>query len=563
MPQHPIPISSIFSARGVRALVAGLFIALGMLAFLPAVAPLEGIVGDAGQRVIAAARRDHSQQSAANLPSFADRSVRALCGDGLDGFRSEGMPLCTHGNDAPPPGYRAAPAEPVRITNQATLALPCIDDGKSGPRVQVLYVYSGVSRYADFLDSMRLWVSDMNQIFEESAQQTGGHRQIRVVTTRDCLADIIPVEVAASDLESFGGSIDAVAQGLDALPDPAQHFSYDRNYLMFADADVYCGIGTVRPDDRPTTDNINNKGGSFARADTRCWTGMVIAHEVMHNLGGVQLSAPNSSGGWHCIDERDVMCYSDSPYHPALVNRCTTGVWATTNLFDCNHDDYFSTAAPGCSYLGQHWNTSASSFLHDPTGAYQTTSDDPCMTLSAATVPVGGGLKITAASFVAGELVSVSIGGKAVGTFRVSGIGAGEFNAIVPALPGGARTVLVSGSSASRQGTITITSSMTVKSGALNTGKRERVELTGFGAGEAISLKLGAKIIARGVADANGSASIRFTLDDGFRSGQMVLQATGVRGSRASRQVDVAATGKVTRDLVSRHRHSDQAPPAR
>jgi hypothetical protein len=535
-------------ARGPREVLAALLFALGLLALLPIVAPLAGRFVDAGQQVVAEARKgERTRQAAAesSLP-FADRSLRALCGDSYEGFRVDGVPMCTHGDDAPPEGYdRSIRVAPVQSLTRSAQTLPCIDDGRSGPRVQVLYVYSGTSRYDEYLTSMRGWVAEMNAMFDMSAAQTGGSRQLRIVTNQDCTADIIPLKISSTDIASFGGSINGVIDALDALPDPAQRYSSERNYLMFADTDIYCGIGTVRNDDRSTADNYNNFGGSFARADNGCWTGMVIAHEVMHNLGGVQLSAPNSSGGWHCVDERDIMCYSDTPYRPSMSNRCTTGIWATANLFDCNNDDYFSTAAPACSYLGSHWNASASSFLFDPTGAYQTTSIGPCLTLPVASGTVGSRLSLSARGFAPGETVTALVGGKTVGSGAASASGAITLNVVIPAIPGGAQAVVVSSASGSARSSVTVSSTLTARIGEFKAGKRGKAKVTGFGSRESITLKLGTRVVGRANADASGTATISFTIDEQQRSGRLTLTADGKRGSRATRQITVVAASRL------------------
>ena len=90
---------------------------------------------------------------------------------------------------------------------------------------------------------------------------------------------------------------------------------------------------------------------------------MVAAHEVMHNLGGVQLSAPNTSGGFHCIDEYDVMCYPDAGSGlPRMRFDCNQASRNATR-FDCGHNDYFHTnPAPG-SYLANYWNPANNRFL--------------------------------------------------------------------------------------------------------------------------------------------------------------------------------------------------------
>src|SRR5262249_53538772 len=63
-----------------------------------------------------------------------------------------------------------------------------------------------------------------------------------------------------------------------------------------------------------------------------------------------------------CIDEYDIMCYSDYPNYPQMQYLCPNPSDDDT-LLDCHHDDYFNTApAPG-SYLATHWNPANNRFL--------------------------------------------------------------------------------------------------------------------------------------------------------------------------------------------------------
>jgi hypothetical protein len=88
----------------------------------------------------------------------------------------------------------------------------------------------------------------------------------------------------------------------------------------------------------------------------------VAAQELMHNLGGVQLTAPHTSGGYHCIDEYDVMCYSDTPRHPTMTYPCDT-VGLDRTRFDCGDDDYYNTNPGANTYLATHWNPANNQFL--------------------------------------------------------------------------------------------------------------------------------------------------------------------------------------------------------
>jgi hypothetical protein len=260
------------------------------------------------------------------------------------GFRVEGRVArdrCTHGPDPAPPGVdvreRRSVAElkpssedsPSPNGGQAA-SVPCIGDGTSGHRVQVIYAVASdrPDRYASVASLIEGWAADMARDVEDSARETGGFRTLGFVTS-SCRLVIDHVVMSPRGDDDLGATADElVAKG---------YTRGDRDYVVFADASVYCGIGYV--------------GWNFARADTGCWNGETALHELGHNLGAVQLSAPNSSGGWHCTDDYDRMCYSDDPYYPAMRYLCPD--WHE-RLLDCGHDDYFSTSPPAGSFLSEH-----------------------------------------------------------------------------------------------------------------------------------------------------------------------------------------------------------------
>jgi hypothetical protein len=287
-------------------------------------------------------------------------SWRDLC-SGPKSIRLAQSNLCTHGPDPAPPGLdddQRVPALSPRTARQEMAAFPCAGDGQSGYRVQVLYVRASnvSSRYTQTLPSFRAWAGIANQIFQESAAATGGSRHLRFVHDANCLPIVTEVVVSPAGDGDFGTMITELTNmGYDRT---------DRIYLTFVDTTAagICGIGTLWSDDRASEDNWNNFGPSYSRVDAGCWSGEVAAHEVMHNLGGVQDSAPNSSGGFHCIDEYDVMCYRDSSQSPNMRYDCPDqGRYETQ--FDCGHQDYYHTNPAAGSYLADFWNAANNQFL--------------------------------------------------------------------------------------------------------------------------------------------------------------------------------------------------------
>jgi hypothetical protein len=294
--------------------------------------------------------------------------------DGAFQFRrGNGRIRCTHGPDPAPEGVdverrrssavlRAAAETEASSTASTTGSIQCTGDGVSGNRVQAVYAYpaGGVDRYAEVAPLIRGWAADVDGEIDASAAETGGTRHVRYVTDTNCELVVAKVALSAAAVADFPRmERDLAAIGYDRD---------DRKYLVWVDANEYCGIADLWLDDTADASNFNNGypgiGGMFARVDNGCW-GYAEKHELVHTLGGVQNSAPNASGYGHCTDESDDMCYDDDGAGP-VVMRDVCPI-ERERLLDCNNDDYFHTSPPAGSYLATHWNTASSTFLTDGT----------------------------------------------------------------------------------------------------------------------------------------------------------------------------------------------------
>lgn len=268
--------------------------------------------------------------------------------------------LCTHGPDSVDemPAETAGPAAATSSSGAAgsSGSIGCYGDGTSGPRIRAVYARPAGSpdRFPSTAASFAKWAGAADAEFDKSAMQTHAHRHLRFATSggTSCTLNVLRITLPSSAFSSFTSTVQAL-QNAGLKQNSAK-------YLVWADASVYCGIASTLADDSPGLTNVNNGGApSYARIDRQCW-GRAEAHEIVHMLGGVQASAPHSTGGYHCNDGSELMCYDDGTARSAQHSVCGT---SNATFLDCRHDDYFSTAAPRGSYLQTHWNVARSSFL--------------------------------------------------------------------------------------------------------------------------------------------------------------------------------------------------------
>ncbi|MDQ4096263.1 MAG: hypothetical protein M3144_00110 [Actinomycetota bacterium] len=292
------------------------------------------------------------------------------CGS-LYEMRADGVLVgCTHGPDPAPEGVdvrerrhpEAVSAESLQATSSSSPI--CHGDGQTGYRIQLIYARASdmPDRYAQYVNSFRLWAAQMDDIFSLSAEDTGGTRHIRFVHDAACVPTIERVVLPPNGDDTLTlTKRELAAQGYSRV---------DRKYLVWTDANIYCGIADILIDDFGGEDNIHNGSGRapgmVARIDNGCWgqtlpSGLVEAHELVHVLGGVQPSAPHGTQNGHCTDEYDLMCYRDAP--GVTVQYVCGTAYTHENRLDCNHDDYFHTRPPAGSYLATKWNTANSRFL--------------------------------------------------------------------------------------------------------------------------------------------------------------------------------------------------------
>ncbi len=283
-------------------------------------------------------------------------------------------------------GFGSAADGPLGVESTipatGTPGIPCWGNGSSGNRVQAVYAYTGTDRSATYVPLIRKWAAEADVTVRVSAQQSGGRRHVNWVHTSSCILTVLKVKLSSSAASSFSRTITEMgAKGLKRT---------DRRYLVWFDANRYCGIGTVYADDRTSSANRNNGypngPAAWSRIDRQCW-GLasqqwhsVEAHELMHNLGAVQYSAPHSTRAGHCYDEYDVMCYDDGGSRSTMKKLCPGA--SDESWLDCRKDDYFNVKPKAGSYLATHWNVARSRFLNGYTAS------DPILTgFTAAALP--------------------------------------------------------------------------------------------------------------------------------------------------------------------------------
>jgi hypothetical protein len=358
-------------------LLGGFLLAGGLLSVIPANSPTDAAIAKNGNtrsssvfgraetgKTAKAKNRNKRALAALDARRIAAanaETVEALaCGD-LIAVRAGDRVYCTHGEDPEPPaGARSAEAASSRRDLARAL---CIDDGVSGPRVQVVYVHRSdrPDRLSALLPTFRRLASEMDLVYDRSARKSGQSLRVRFVTDHQCQVEFETLAATPATLRTFQGLIARMARaGFDRL---------DRKYLMLVDDSVFCGVGTFNSG--RNADARNTRAHDFtgyARVDLPCWDAGTMAHELAHTMGAVQYSAPHTSRGGHCIDEWDVMCYSDQPFRPEMRYLCQDG--AQDFRLDCGNNDYFAAKPKPGSYLARHWNLARSRFLtagHGPT----------------------------------------------------------------------------------------------------------------------------------------------------------------------------------------------------
>jgi hypothetical protein len=300
------------------------------------------------------------------------------------------------------------------------------------PQFKVIYAYphDRPDRFAQWKDALQDNVSLIEQFV---SSQPGSTKAPRFDMGTSCGPTYLDIQTVAlpgarsTYLSNMGTVESAVKAKVNASPGGS------RNYLVIADTlsgSGIFGLGELfegsTSSDRPDASNIHNNGGLMSvlwtldsgapGAGAAGWWPEGQLHEMTHNLGGVQWTAPHTSqpaGGRdytysHCWDGYDVMCYRDGPVmsHAYSTSSCAPLAGAMPQTYDCGQDDYFNPAPPAGSYLATHWDVYNSVFMADCTALPGTA----CLSSPPIGPPVNSGLPTVTGAATSGSTLTATIG---------------------------------------------------------------------------------------------------------------------------------------------------------
>lgn len=266
---------------------------------------------------------------------------------GFEMHLADGTTMFTHGADPAPPMQAIGIETPA-----AGLQVSCVGDETVVPHGLAVYVQPMdlPNRFAAMTPDIQSQIETANSVLGAEAAEFGVDLSYRMACSAGRPKVVHVVTTARRDTLTFQSVVDDMkAQG---------YADTNQKYWMWIDGPAgwggFGGFGTIENSSINGPSNTNNFGPSYASnfGYTHAQGGWFLQmHESGHNLGAVQNNAFMSSGGWHCNDGRDVMCYADG----GPKSNYTTSICAVYH-FDCRHDDYFNPRPPEGSYLARSWN---------------------------------------------------------------------------------------------------------------------------------------------------------------------------------------------------------------
>jgi hypothetical protein len=259
-------------------------------------------------------------------------------------FFEDGTSTETHGPDGP-----AIELSAPELT--LTMRTPvCVASPSTEYHNYAIYAVPSdkANRYASVLTQIRDSVKNANGKLREEAAEHGKTMDYRF----RCVGAGNTTVTVANETLPTASTADSFSTISNDLKNKGYNSVYAKYWVYYDDGvGGYCGQGGINGDTQPGVNNANNVGPDYG-IGYLCWSWTTMMHESGHNLGAVQNNAPNNTGGWHCNDEYDVMCYKDGgPRNQTLVYPCPS----PQNHFDCQHNSYFHAGSP-TGYLATNWN---------------------------------------------------------------------------------------------------------------------------------------------------------------------------------------------------------------